>query len=88
MVVVLPMMLLSLAITLNILVPIVSATTPNEFIVQASNYDKLASHANNCTFVIEADFAFTYCEDGYIAIDEARNLLNPSTAFKIDSKWA
>jgi len=25
-------------------------STPNEFIIQANNYDKLAEHATNCTF--------------------------------------
>jgi len=37
---------------------------------------------------VEADFAFAYCDDGYIAIDETRSLLNPSTAFKVEAKWS
>lgn len=61
---------------------------PNEFIVQVSNYDKLAQHANNCTFLIKDEFAFTVCADGFVAIDEASKLINPSTAFKIDAKWS
>ena len=66
----------------------VCASTQNEFLVQASNYDKLYQHSFNCTFAVEKEFAFTYCDDGYIAIDETKNLLNPSTAFKIDAKWS
>ena len=65
-----------------------SLSTPNEFIVQASNYDKLQDHATNCTFAVDQTFAFAYCDDGYTTIDETRNLLNPSTAFKIEAKWA
>ena len=85
MVLLLNLVLISLA---TLIQQAATAQTPNEFIVQASNYDKLESHSNNCTFAIESDFAFTFCEDGYIAIDETRNMLNPNTAFKINAKWA
>ena len=52
---------LALALVSILMMTVVAAATPNEFIIQASNYDKLSSHSNNCTFGIEADFAFTYC---------------------------
>ena len=71
-----------IAITVN------TQSTPNEFIIQAQNYDKLSQHANNCTFLIDEEFAFTVCADGYVVIDESSKLINPSTAFKIIAKWS
>ena len=60
-------------------------STVNEFIVQAANYDRLSDHATNCTFAIDSTLAVTWCGDGYFAIDDKADLINPSTAFKIEA---
>ena len=60
-------------------------TSPNEFVIQAANYDRLADHALNCTFAVDQTLAVTYCQDGYFAIDDTADLINPSTAFKVDA---
>lgn len=60
-------------------------TAPNEFKIMARNYDSLANHAYNCTFAIKQQFASTYCSDGFFAIDDTADLLNPDTAFKVNA---
>lgn len=60
-------------------------STPNEFIIQANNYDKLAEHATNCTFQVDKSLAVTYCADGYLTIDDVGDLINPDTAFKVEA---
>ena len=57
----------------------------NEFIIQAENYDSLSEHANNCTFAVDRTLAVTWCGDGFFAIDDKADLINPSTAFKINA---
>ena len=49
-------------------------------------YDKLSDHAEGCSFLVKDDFAATYCADGFIALDSAAGLINPSTAFKSEAK--
>lgn len=65
----------------------VSANTSaaNEFIIQADNYDDLADHNTNCTFAVDKTLAVTYCADGYFAIDDTADLINPTTAFKVEA---
>lgn len=60
-------------------------TAPNEFRIQAQNYDNLAEHSWNCTFLIDKQFAITYCADGFFAIDDTADLINPDTAFKVNA---
>ena len=60
-------------------------TASNEFIIQTENYDRLAEHATNCTFAVDETLAVTWCGDGYFAIDDKADLINPSTAFKIEA---
>ncbi len=38
--------------------------------------------------MIDEEFAFTVCADGYVVIDDSSKLINPSTAFKIIAKWS
>ena len=45
-------------------------------------------HATNCTFYVDSAFAFTSCGDGFIVIDSTTDLLNPSTAFRVDAQWS
>ena len=58
-------------------------STPNEFVIQADNYDELSSHAVNCTYRVDRSLAVTYCGDGFLTIDDVGNLINPDTAFKV-----
>ena len=60
-------------------------STPNEFKIAASNYDQLANHSFNCTFLVDKSFAATYCADGFFAIDDTFDLINPGTAFKVNA---
>lgn len=62
-----------------------AVTSPNEFRIQASNYSNLAQHNWNCTFLIEKQFALTTCQDGFFAIDDTADLINPGTAFKVSA---
>ena len=49
--------------------------------IQADNYDVLAEHAYNCTFLVDRTFSVSYCGDGYLSYGDASALINPSTAF-------
>ena len=66
-------------------VALAAKSTVNEFIVQAANYDDLSEHATNCTFAVDNKLAVTSCGDGFFAIDDKADLINPSTAFKIEA---
>ena len=73
------------AVISMILSSVMAATVPNEFELLASRYDVLDQHAKNCTFSLDETFAVTYCEDGYFAIDDTADLVNPETAFKVNA---
>ena len=60
-------------------------STPNEFVIQADNYDELGDHAVNCTYRLDRSLAVTYCGDGFLTIDDVGDLINPDTAFKVDA---
>ena len=66
-------------------VTLAAKSAVNEFVIQAANYDNLIDHATNCTFAVDNTLAVTWCGDGYFAIDDKADLINPSTAFKIDA---
>ena len=66
-------------------VTLAAKSTVNEFTIQAANYDNLIEHATNCTFAVDNALAVTWCGDGYFAIDDKADLINPSTAFKIEA---
>ena len=62
-----------------------AVSTANEFIIKAENYDKLSEHNFNCTFAVDDTLAVSWCSDGYFAIDDMDDLINPSTAFKVQA---
>lgn len=59
-------------------------STPNEFKIEASIYGELAEHARNCSFRVDQTLAVTFCQDGYMTIDDVEDLINPNTAFAVE----
>ena len=74
-----------LTVTLCLPTTVQANYAPNQFIINVENYDQLSEHAFNCTFRVDANFAVTYCGDGFFAIDDTPDLINPNTAFKVDA---
>ena len=57
--------------------PAAATGTLNEFKLQAVNLDSLSRHNRNCTTLLDNSIAVTYCEDGYMALDEVGDWVNP-----------
>ena len=74
-------LLISLTLLLMIVLlgqPVGATGTMNEFKIQAVHQDQLAKYnRRNCTALLDSKVAVTYCEDGYMALDMAADLVNP-----------
>ena len=45
--------------------------TINEFKLQSANLYELSLHNRNCTTTLDEQIAVTFCEDGYMVIDDS-----------------
>ena len=51
--------------------------TINEFKLQSANLYELSLHNRNCTTTLDDQIAVTFCEDGYMVIDDSQELISP-----------
>jgi len=81
--------ILAVFIAIGVMVQSAAAQSnpPNEFIIDVANYDDLSANSKNCTFRLDRNMAVTFCDNGYLAIDDIADLVNPDTAFKVDANY-